>query len=121
MSKPIHDVIAILKNISPDLRSETLNDAIGYLEQLEDIRRSIFDRQIVGYFGRLPVTKVGDEFFAIRDYVPDYHAWRCLKVCISEITYNWSCDDDDNWIIDRDGNVLMKERGWDLRRVKPDE
>ena len=33
----------------------------------------------------------------------------------------WYTDDDDNWIIDRDGNILMKERGWDLRKVKPEE
>ena len=117
----IREVIAVLKNISLDARSETLNDAIGYLEQLEDIRRSIFDRQIVGYFGRLPVTKIGDSFFAIRDYVPEYHAWRCLKVAISTVNWEWTCDDDDNWIIDRDGNILMKERGWDLRIVRPDE
>lgn len=108
MAKPIHDVIAILKKISPDLRSETLNDAISYLEQLEDIRRSIFDRNMVGYFGRLPVTQIGTQFYAIRDYAPEHHAWRCDRVRQNDLG-RWYVDDD-VWIIDRDGNILMKER-----------
>ena len=120
MAKPIKDVIEILKKISPDLRSETLNDAIGYLEQLEDIRRSIFDRHMAGYFGRLPVTQIGDEFYAIRDYVPEYNAWRCDRVRQND-RGRWYVDDDDVWIIDRDGNIQFKERGWDLRKVKPEE
>ena len=121
MSKPIHDVIVILKKIAPELKSETLDDAIAYLEQLEDIRRSIFDRRMVGYFGRLPVTQIGDEFYAIRDYDRHYHAWRCSRVKYNFESGVWYTDDDDNWIIDRDGNILMKERGWDLRKVKPEE
>ena len=117
MTKPVRDVIEILKQVSPGMRSETLNDAIGYLEQLEDIRRSIFDRHMVGYFGRLPVTQIGDEFYAIRDYDRHYHAWRCSRVQFSQARGTWYTDDDDNWIIDRDGNILLKERGWDLRKV----
>ena len=121
MSKPIHDVIEILKRAQADWKSETLDDAIAYLMQLEDMRRSIFDRDIVGYWGRMPVTKIGGTCYAIRDYVPKHRAWRCWPVEWSDIHDDWSPTDDDNWLIDRDGHIVCKERGWDLREVKPDE
>ena len=46
----------------------------------------------------------------------DKGLWRCLKV-------DWDGDhfgthDDDDWMLDNEGNVLAHEIGWDLRRVK---
>ena len=91
------------------------SDVLHYLKQYRDIR-SILPEKHISYWGSLPVVQIGDRFFAVRNYVPAHHAWRCDRVEWSE-TNDWFCPDDDNYIIDNKGKIICREVGWDLREV----
>ena len=95
-------------------------DVLYYLRQYKDARHILVDDGIIGYWGRTPVIQVGDQFFAVKYYVPRKHGWRCLHVAISPITNDWTCEDDENYIIDNTGKILCKEVGWRLEEVPYD-
>lgn len=96
------------------------DETLYYLKQLYDARHILTDGRIVDYWGKLPVIAIGDQRYTVREYLPKNRAWRCSRVSWTEIHQGWSTDDDDNYIIDRDGKILYKEVGWELREVPID-
>lgn len=99
--------------IDIDHCQDMYDDALAYLRQYQDARHILTDDRIVSYWGRLPVIKIGDEYYAVRNYVKRQRGWRCNKLSADE--YGWYTADDENYIIDKDGNIICKEYGWDLR------
>ena len=94
-----------------------LDDALYYLKEYRDCRKLLKTENIISYWGKLPVVKIKDHYYAVRDYIPDKQAWRCHRLRWSDISCQWSCDDDDNYIIDNNRNILFIETGWDRRRI----
>lgn len=92
-------------------------DVLYYLRQYRDARQILVDDRVMSYWGRTPVIEIDGMHFAVRDYVARRKAWRCLHVEFSPITGDWTCEDDENYIISNDGKILYKEVGWRLEEV----
>lgn len=94
---------------------------LDYLHKFRDCRHLLQTDRIVAYWGPLPIIKLDDKYFAVRDYVPKHKAWRCNHMSWNEHLGCWYCADDENYIIDNNGVLICKEYGYDLREVYPDE
>lgn len=92
-----------------------LDEVLYYLKQYQDARTILNDDRIISYWGRLPVVQIGKDYYAVRDYVKRHRGWRCHKLSADE--FGWYNDDDENYIIDRNGKIICKEYGWDLREA----
>ena len=87
----------------------TMKDRLTILGSMSDV---------VAYYGKqTPIIKIGEEYYAVKDYVMKDEAWRCLKVAFYEPAGSWICCDDDNYIINAKKEILYKEVGWDLQKV----
>ena len=98
---------------------QAVTEAVRSLNEYRDSRKLIFDGRLVSYWGRLPVIKRGAEYYAVHDYVPKHEAWRCHRLTWDNRLGEWSCRDDDNYIIDKNGTLICKEVGWNLTEVYP--
>ena len=103
------------EGIDVDRCQDMYDDALYYLRQYLDARTILNDDRIISYWGRLPVIQIGKDYFAVRDYVKRHRGWRCHKLSADE--FGWYNDDDENYIIDKNGKIICKEYGWDLREV----
>ena len=102
-------------------RHELWGSIVKYLREYRDSRHLLHDDRIVAYWGRIPIVKIEDKYFAIAEYVPKHKAWRCHKMRWEERFGSWSNYDDENYIIRDDGTLVCKEYGWELREVYPEE
>lgn len=94
---------------------------LRYLREYRDSRKLLQTDRIVAYWGPLPIIKLQDQYFSVRDYVPKHKAWRCNRMNWNAEQDVWYCMDDENYIINNDGNLICKEYGYDLREVYPEE
>ena len=92
-----------------------------YLREYRDSRKLLETDRIVAYWGPLPIIKLYDKYFAVRDYVPKHKAWRCNRMSWNPDKNVWYCMDDENYIINNDGGLVCKEYGYDLRKVYPED
>lgn len=92
---------------------------LKYLQEYRDCRHLLQTDRIVAYWGPLPIIKLDEKYFAVRDYVPKHKAWRCNRMSWDEVKGIWYCMDDENYIIDDSGGLVCKEYGYDLREVYP--
>lgn len=117
----MHTIEEVITALEQGATSNIHRDAVEYLKQYRDSRNILKTENIIEYWGKLPVVKIKDHYYAVRDYIRDKRAWRCHRLKWSDISYQWSCEDDDNYIIDDNGTILYREVGWDLRKVYEDE
>ena len=72
------------------------------------------------------IAEINGEYYMLRykdrgELCPaDKGLWRSIKVWRNQFG-NWVCCDDDDWLIDRNGKIVAREIGWDLRREKINE
>lgn len=100
---------------------ELWESILRYLREYRDSRKLLQTDRIVAYWGPLPIIKLYDKYFAVRDYVPKHKAWRCNRMSWNPDNDVWYCMDDENYIINKDGGLVCKEYGYDLREVYPED
>ena len=100
---------------------ELWESILRYLREYRDSRKLLQTDRIVAYWGPLPIIKLYDKYFAVRDYVPKHKAWRCNRMSWNPDKDVWYCMDDENYIISNDGGLVCKEYGYDLRKVYPED
>ena len=100
---------------------ELWESILRYLREYRDSRKLLETDHIVAYWGPLPIIKLYDKYFAVRDYVPKHKAWRCNRMSWNSDKNVWYCMDDENYIINKDGGLVCKEYGYDLREVYPED
>ena len=99
---------------------ESNPNVLLYLNMLRDVQILLKDKNIVDYLGHNPVIEINGKNFIVKEYVPEKKCWRCLRV--DKVMFDrWSCCDDDNYIIDNNGNILYREVGWRLTEVPYEE
>ena len=94
--------------------------ALHYLYEYRNSRKILKDDNVVAYFGRIPIVKLGNEYYSVREYVQKHKAWRCQRMEWSDQFGRWFVCDDDNYIINNGGNIICREVGWDLKEVYED-
>ena len=104
-----------------DEHQELWGSIARYLKEYRDSRHLLQTDRIIAYWGPLPIIKLYDKFFAVREYVPKHKAWRCNRMAWNAEQDVWSCIDDENYIISNDGALVCKEYGYDLREVYPED
>ncbi len=99
---------------------ELWESILRYLREYRDSRKLLETDRIVAYWGPLPIIKLYEKYFAVRDYVPKHKAWRCNRMSWNPDKDVWYCMDDENYIINNDGGLVCKEYGYDLMEVYPE-
>lgn len=100
---------------------ELWESILRYLREYRDSRKLLETDRIVAYWGPLPIIKLYEKYFAVRDYVPKHKAWRCNRMSWNPDKDVWYCMDDENYIINNEGGLVCKEYGYDLRKVYPED
>ena len=119
--KTLDDVIEYAEKMRHYTHKKEWYYILDYLYQYRDSRKILRTDNIVSYFGNSPVVKIDKEYFAIGSYARKYTAWYCHRVKWQDISGNWSCDDDDTYVIDNYGKIICRLVGWDLREVYPEK
>ena len=107
----------VITGIDQCAKTNLFVNALRYLEEYRDSRKILKDDQIIGYWGKTPVTKIDGKYFAIGRYLPNEQAWRCSRVHWSDITRDYTPYDDEDYIIDNNREILFVETGWERRRI----
>lgn len=95
-------------------------ETLRYLKMFRDMQEMIAGQKIITYWGGLshPVIKIGEDFFCIQDWTHKHDGcWRSVKIKpVGDGVFDgWFVCDDDNYLIDRNGRLICREIGWELR------
>lgn len=115
-------IVNMIPNDGAD-RYDAWTSILHYLKAYRDQQMIFSGHQPISYWGgkTRPIIQVDGEYYCVIDYTHKHNGcWRCIKVkpIGDGIFDGWTCCDDDNFLMDREGKMIYREIGWNLREEK---